>query len=227
MHIFNDNRKYLLVIAILILVGFCFYFNYAFRAHEDTLLREKTHEKQQDIALLAGIIDKLVEIDDRTGHYHEYSEMVLFAVQFIEINYHSTFAQAYDAELNPLTSLHPGVGGGQKHNPLDYPEFVYAVRNNESGSLTYTYETPEAGNREVHMTFQWVPTDPGHAERYLIAIGISKFTISESIDKLAIYGAVALIVVAALFIVGGAALIVRLGNIYDQRKGEKWRSGGQ
>jgi len=224
---FNDWRKYLFVAALLIMVGFCFYFNYAFRAHEDTLLREKTHAKQQDVALLAGIIDKLVEIDDRTGHYHEYSEMVLFAVRFIELNYHSTFAQAYDAELNPLTPLHPGVGGGQKHNPLNYPEFVDAVKSSESGSLTYMYATPEAGSREVRMTFQWVPADPGHSERYLIAIGISKYTISESIDKPAIYGAAALIIVAALFIVGGAVLIIRLGHIYGQRKGEKWRSGGR
>jgi len=186
-----------------------------------------THEKQQDVALLTEMIDKLVEMDKETGVYHGYDQMLMFAVEFIEANYHSTFAQVFDDELNPLTELNPGVGGGRKHNPLDYPEFIEAVRGSESGNLVYEYETAQAGKRDIYMTFRWVPTDTNHTSRYLITVGISKYTISEQISKLAIYGAIALITVTAVFLVGSAVTLVRLGYVYDQREGDKWREGRQ
>ena len=209
---YNDKRKYLVVAAILILVGFCLYFGYAFRSHEDTLVREMTHEKQQDVALLTEMIDKLVEMDKETGVYHGYDQMLMFAVEFIEANYHSTFAQVFDDELNPLTELNPGVGGGRKHNPLDYPEFIEAVRGSESGNLVYEYETAQAGKRDIYMTFRWVPTDTNYTSRYLIAVGISKYTISEQIDTVGAYGTAALITVAAFFILVSAVVIIKRGG---------------
>ena len=226
MNIFNDKRKYLLILAILVLAGFCFYFNYIFRENENALVREMAWEKQQDVNLLCGIVDKLVEMDERTGNRYGYDKVLKFAVQYIETNFRSTYAQVFDEKLNPLMPLNPGVGGGKKHNPLDYPEFVEAVQNNESGNLIYRYETAEAGKRDIYMTFRWIPTDVGHSQRYLVAVGISKYTITEQIDRKAVYGAVALIIVAAAYIIVCTVLIVRLGYIYDQREGDKWRNRG-
>jgi hypothetical protein len=223
MSVFNDNRRYLMVVAILILVAFCVYFNYAFRSHENTLVREMAHEKQQDVGLIGGIIDKLVYLEDKTGIGRDFESVLIFAVEYIEANYHSTFAQVFDEQLNPLIPLHPGVGGGRKHNPLDYPEFIRAVNNNEYGDLVYHYETEEAGGRDVYMTFRWVPTDANHTPRYLVAVGISKYTINEQIDTRVIYGAIALIIISAVFIIGGAVLIIKLGYIWDMREGDKWR----
>jgi len=216
MQIFNNKRKYLPVVAILILVGFCLFFNYAFKAHENVLVCEKAFEKQQDICLLSGIIDKLAEINRQS---HE--EILKYEIQFIEANFNSTFAQAYDAELNPLTPLHLGVGGSRKHNPLDYPEFVEAVQNNEFGNLVYSYTTEQAGSCDIYMAFRWMPSNPEYPERYLVAVGISKLTISEQIDTMAIYGAVALIIIAGIYIIGCSILIVRLGDIYDHQESEK------
>jgi hypothetical protein len=220
---FNGNRRYLIVLAIFILVAFCIYFNYAFRAHEDTLVREMAFEKQQDIGMIAGIIDRIAELDREMDRNPIYDDILIFTVRYIEENFHSTFAQVYDDHLNPLTPLHLGVGGGQKHNPLEYPQFIEAVRNNEYGNLVYVYETEQAGKREIHMTFRWMPSDPNHSSRYLVAIGISKYTINEQIDNLAIYGAFALILVASLFILGSSVLIIRLGYIYRKRAGDVWR----
>ena len=221
--IFSGWRKYLFVAALLILVAFCFYFSYAFKSVEDTLVREKAWEKQQDVNLLCGVVDSLVEIDEAMRYSYGYEEVLQFAVQYIEANYTSTFARVFDDNLNPLTPLSPGVGGGQKHDPLDYPEFVEAVCNNESGSLVYWYETEQAGGRYIHMYFRWVPTDTSRTSRYLVAVGISKYTIKESIDPKVTYGAVALIIVAAVFIISTVILLCRLGYIYEQRAGSKWR----
>jgi len=216
-------RKYLWIVAILILVAICLFVRFALKAHEDTLVKEKAWEKQQDVALLCGIVDKLVEMDKKTGNYHGYEEILIFAIQNIEANFYSTYAQVFDEKLTPLISLNPGVGGGPKHNPLDYPEFIDAVNNNEFGSLMYWYETSEAGGRNVHITYRWVPTDIDHEMRYLIAVGASKHTIIESIDPYIIYGAIVIIIIAAAFIIAAVIALCHLGYIYEQREGEKWR----
>ena len=205
------------------LAGCCTYASYANHSSENTLVREQAWEKQQDVQLLCGIVDKLVEMDKATGHSYGYEEVLQFAVTYIESNYTSTYAQVFDEQRNPLTPLSPGVGGGQKHNPMDYPEFVEAVTHNESGTLVYWYETEEAGGRFVHTCYRWVPSDVEHTSRYLVVVSISKYTIAESRDPMLTYGAFALIVFAALMIVFAALLISELGYIYEKREGDKWR----
>jgi len=227
MRIFSGRRKYLFVIAMLVLVAFCFYFSYAFKSVEATLVKNQAWEKQQDVSLLCGVVDRLIEIDEAMSPGYGYGEVLQFAVEYIEANYTSTFAQVFDDRLNPLTPLSPGVGGGQKHNPLDYPQFVAAVKNNESGSLVYWYQTEQAGGRYIHMYFRWVPTDVSHNSRYLVAVGISKYTVKESLDPKVTYGAVALIIVAAVFIIATVVMLCRLGYVYDLREGDKWRARGQ
>ena len=211
----NDWRKYVFVAAVVILVMFCLWFESAFRSVENTLVREQAWEKQQDLNLLCEVVDRLAETDE-----YNYGEILRFAVEYIETKYTSTFAQLFDDTLTPLTSLSPGVGGGLKHNPLDYPEFIAAVTVNESGTLVYQYETAEAGARDVYMCYRWVPTG---TRQYLVAVGISKYTVKESLDTRLIYGTIALIIVTAAFIVTTVILLCRLGHIYERRAGDKWR----
>ena len=223
MRIFSKLSKIILPAAVLVLAAFVFYFRYAFGEFGETLVREKAWEKQQEVGLIGVIVDTLAESGGEIG----YEQVLTAAVRYIETEYTMTFAQIYDEELTPLLELSPGVGGGQKHNPLDYPEFVRAVEFYEAGTLTYKYKTAQAGEREIHMCFRWVPSDATHETRRLVAVGISKYTINENINPAVEYGAVALITVATVFILGCAVLLVRLGHIYDQRTGDsKWRGDG-
>ena len=60
---------------------------------------------------------------------------------------------------NREPALHCGAkntNDKRKYNPLDYPEFVEAAKNNESGTLVYWYETEQAGGRYVHLCYRWV-----------------------------------------------------------------------
>ena len=223
--IFNGRRKYLFAALLLILLGFCVYFYWAFGGTQDTLIREQAWEKQQDVGLLAVMVDTLVDLDQENGNVgYSYKDVLIAAVRHIETSYTSTFAQIYDSDMTPLIPQSPGVGGGAKHNPLAYSEFLDAVTTQESGSLSYWYETEQAGGREIHMTFRWVPTDASYTERYLIAVGISKYTVNESLDPKVIYGAAALILYTAAVIVTMVIMMTRLGHIYDSRQGkEKWR----
>ena len=206
-------RKYFLLFGLLLIVGGFLFFAYAYPEYEDARVREKALDRQQEVNLLSGIADLLVEnagtVDGLT-----YKDILLYSLKYMETEFTSTFAQLYAIDdeddenpLVPLMELSQGVGGGQKHNPLDYPEFKEAVKNNEFGSLTYWYETEQAGGRDVHMTFRKVPTDPSHTARYVIAVAISKYSVSERIAGLikactiiVFVGAVACIVVAELVV---------------------------
>ena len=210
---------------LLVLAALCGYFYYALGASETRMLKEQAMEKQQDVGLICNIVDTMVDLNriEGNGHY-DFTLILKNAVSYIEREYHSTFAQVYDSDLNPLLELQPGVAGGQKHDPLQYPEFVAAVLTKESGSLSYIYSTEEAGAREVYITFRWVPTDPEYTNRYLVAVAISKYTISNALDPKVAYGAIVLIAITSLLIVTTIILITQLGYIRASRGGaDKWR----
>ncbi|MCL2751667.1 MAG: hypothetical protein FWE62_02810 [Firmicutes bacterium] len=235
-NIFQRGSRYLLVLALFTLIGFCVFFSYAFRAHEDALVKEKAFEKQQDIGMIAGIIDLLAEMDRARSAEHLYEDVLIFTVKYIEENFYSTFAQVYTDDLTPLLRQSPGIGGGSRHDPLDYPEFIDAVNDakysdSPFGELSYWYETPQAGGRNVHIVYRWMPTNPQGSSRYLIVIGISRFTIQEQIDTQVIYGAAALVLVTAVYIIACTVKIVRLGagggeGIQARRKQGHREDGG-
>ena len=206
-------RRYFLVIGLLIIIACCMFYAYAYPAYEEARVKEKALDRQQEVNLLSGIVDLLVEHDGTAGGI-TYEEVLDYSLKYIEAEFSSTFAQLYDEDLNPLLELSPGVGGGQKHNPLDYPEFIEAVTNNEFGSLTYWYETPQAGGREVFMTYRWVPTDVDHDSRYLIAVAISKYSISEQLATNIKLCTFLLLVVASIYI--AIAIIVVILHSSDK-----------
>ena len=213
----KDWRSVMLLVALATLAWSCIYINDAFKAFEETLVREKAWEKQQDVNLLCDLIDSMSETDETA----DYEAILNYAVQYVEKNYTSTFAQLYDAELVPLFDLNEGVGGGKKHNPLDYPEFVEAVNNNESGSLIYWYETEQAGGRDIYMYYKWLTVG---GERYLIATGVSKYTIRETVNMGLVNATFAIIIIASIFIVGTVFMLCQMGSVYIKRKGaETWR----
>jgi len=181
-----------IMVVALITLSFCAFFIHAIKEHERTLIREMAWEKQQDISLLAGIIDTIAE----GGGAVAYEDVLIYAVQEIEKTYYNTFAQVFDSDLQRLTDLSPGVGGGKKHNPMDYQEFVEAVTHSDAGTLSYWYENPEAGRREIHVTYRWVPTG---TRNFLVVIGISKHTISAQMPQHVIYGAALLLAFLAVF----------------------------
>ena len=204
------NQKMLILIPVFILVAFSSYFNFVFTAHEDAMIREKAYEKQQDIDMLCALTDRLVELGTEGDGMLVYKDVLVFAAQHIDREFYNTFAQVFDAELTPLIRTNPGVGGGRKHNPLDYDEFVDAVTANDAGVLEYTYTTAEAGKRTIYMAYRWAPSGADPSQKYLIAIGVSKYTIREQINEMAIYGAIALIIVTSVIIFGCAVVMIRL-----------------
>ena len=221
----SGKRPYFIACALLLMGVLCGAFYYSIQNVEEFLLREKAWEKRQDINLIAHIVDSLIEYHVDTNPY-DYAVILQKAIAYIESDYYYTFAQLYDGDLNPvLPILSPGVGGGQKHNPLNYPAFIEAVNAREYGSLIYAYATPEAGEREIHMNFRWVPKDVGSTGRYLIAIAVSKYTILPSIDTTFIGFGIAIVVLATILIIIGMIMLTQVGYVFASRGGDdKWRN---
>jgi len=193
-------KRIFLIFGLLIVTAACMYYARAYPEYESSRIREKALDRQQEVSLLSGIVDLLVD-NDGTADGVSYREVLEYALKYIDTDFTSTFAQLYDENLNPLIEISPGLGGGQKHNPLLYDAFVEAVQQNEFGSLTYWYETPQVGGREVYMTFRWVPSDSNQTNRYLIAVAISKYSVSERLaDHIKMY-TLALVIVTSLYII--------------------------
>jgi len=174
----DKKKRWLLLIPFVTLAFLLWFQSFSVTAIEQLLLREKAHERRQQTEFIHAVMDIFIEMDINTEHR---GDLLIRAVAYIESNFDSTFAQVYNEQLDPLIDPHDGVGGGRKHDPRDYPEFVNAVRSDDAGDLVYWYETPQAGGRDIYMTFRWMPTDEDNPEPYLVAIGISKYSLTTHI----------------------------------------------
>lgn len=211
-----DLKKYLLTLTFLVLIGFCVYLKYAFAEHRETLVREKAFEKQLDVRLLGDIIDRMAEMGV------DYEEMLLYSVQDIEKKYPDTYAQVFDEAFNPLTIPEPDAHNGKKYNPLDYPEFKEAVKSKDFDQLKNLYSSEETGDFDITTYFQWMPSQGEN--RYLVTVGISKYTITKSMSSMVLVGATVLIIIMSALMISTVMMLCRLGYIYKQRRGDdKWR----
>jgi hypothetical protein len=219
----SGRRRWYLLIPLIILAFLIWYQLLSSSAIEALLLQEKAHERRQSTELIHAMMETFVE----KGISADARESILVAaVAYMEANFDSTFAQVYDEQLNPLNVLHLGVGGGEKHDPLDYPEFIEAVlaalnsdSDEKAGDLVYWYETPQAGGRDIYMTFRWMPTDYENSERLLVAIGISRFSLTAHIPM--VYDAVIWIMI---FVVAFTTLLMVFVIIRQTVRADKYEA---
>jgi len=226
----SGKKKWLLLVPAVVLAFLLWFQALSGSAIEQLLLQEKAHERRQHTEFIHAMMETFIENGINT---ESRGDILVAAVKYIEENFDSTFAQVYDGRLNPLNDLNPGIGGGKKHDPLDYPEFVGAVTREEYGDLVYWYETPQAGGRDVYMTFRWTPEDPNHPEeRFLVAVGISKYSLTARIP--AVFDAVIWLMIFAVtltmlfmfyVIVRQAARVDKLKMIMVQLAGRQQGGG--
>jgi len=225
MEFFNSWKKYILLLPLLVLGGFCIYFPIAQESTETLLVQELALERQQSIGTICSVINNFIA---KNPEWDGCEETLVSIIEYIDQNYKTTFAQVYDHDLNALTKVSPGARGGQKHDPLNYSQFISAVTAARSGSgqgdLVYWYENPEAGGRDVYISFRWVPMSRDVSERYLVVLGVSKYSINSNINSGLQKGAIALIFTTSVIVIMSIVMLTKLGRIYESRKGpNKWR----
>ena len=98
-----------------------------------------------------------------------------------------------------------------------------AIRSNERGEMVIRFDKEGIPPHDLYLFYRWVPTDKNYSGRLLVMTGVSKYSINTKINDWISYGAIALIIVSAIFIISTVMLIYRLGYI-NKEVGETWKN---
>jgi len=217
----TDNRKYLFLVAFLILIGFCVYFYFSITHTEEMMLHEKLIDRESVVDVICETIDRFVEADNDWGDYNY--QAVLSSVVTRLDGEMDVYAELFDANLRGV-SRRIQTYEESPFELTDYPELIQEMGENEHGEVTVRYDKPGVTPHDIHIYYRWAPTDASQQNRLLIVLGISKFTLYNKISAWVVYGAAALIVITAVFMLAAIMLLCRLGSVYTQRRGDnKWR----
>ena len=188
----------LVLAAIAILVGFSLISN----GIDNMLLSEKLIEKQLEIDLIAEQTDFSVKKDnDWISAYEHYADSIMISMELLD-RVDMTYAAVFDENLQNLSARSPSYEGSP-FEPNEYPEYLEAVKVNESGNVVLPFTPPGAKARDMYLHYQWLPSDTSQPHRLLVVVAISKYTINTRVSTWVQITSILLviaIVVAAIFI---------------------------
>ena len=214
----NGKWRFLLLIPLIILIAQSMYFRHVINAVQHDLLMEKYHETQVSVDVLGVMVEACPTMDCKACVIK-----TIHAVEYIDL-LHQVYGAAYrivDGEPVLLTQRFCEVS---QLDPFDYPEFVRAINEYNYGQFKIYYQ-PSPGDtwRDLYMYFRWMPFDPTSEDRILAIIGVSRYSVVSEISSWVSAGIWISTIVTFLinaFLVG---LLARLGHVYENRTGEKWR----
>ena len=157
------------------------FFNVINRAIERMLLAEKVIEKQFQIDVIAGQIDHLIKTDDDWEHGREHHiDTILNGIEMLDQSY-MTYAAVFDADLQNLSARSPSYEGSP-FEPGTFEEFVSNIHNNETGDLVLPFSPPGSDERDMHLHFQWMPSNAALEDRVLAVVAISRYSVNTKIS---------------------------------------------
>ena len=210
-----------LVVAGIILIGFCAYFYLAGGEIVDALLREKVLEKQLDVDLICEQIDKFIKLDEDWGKY-DYIPILSHDIEHLD-KVPGTFAALYNTELETLSAREPTYT--TPFEPTEHPEFVEAVQSNRSGTVELWFEAEDVPGRAMYLYYRWVPTDESLSGQLLAVVAVSRYSVNTRIADWVMIGAAILILCTAVMLMATIIILVALGDVWVRRKGDsKWRA---
>gem|GEM_PF-2897249 len=225
MSFLNDKkRKYLVLLPIAFLLFNALYFQYAAGKIGEVMLREKQVEIEDMVNMLADAI----EVNAATGGRRN-EHFIVSSMESIDRIYR-VYGEAYrlepDGSLTLITERFQEPINGREQaffSPLDHAGFAQAVFAQDSGNMVLLFSPEPDIKHEIHIYFRWMPLLTGAEERYLVVSGVSRYSIVTQIPFWVSAGQWANTAVLFALTVWLVTLIARLGHIYDQRMGEKWR----
>ena len=219
--VFNSKwGRFLLLIPVAVAIFTGFYVGSATGVISESLLQEKIVEKHLEIDLICSQIDAFIASDADWGAY-DYEKSLQNSMAIID-EQPFTFAALYTERLEDVSRRTPSYD--TPFVPLDYPEFAKAIADNEQGDIVLVYAPGgDAKPRDMHVYYRWVPTDETLQGRYLLAVAVSQYSVTnKAIDWISL-GNMPLIIIN--LISGGitVGLVAYLGDIYRSRRGPKRR----
>jgi len=154
--------------------------------------------------VINGVVERMQRTTNAFNHYYE------------------KVIAAGDGVIVMMPVVSPNARGV---NDIGYPEIVSAIMSRENGTYKLWFDKEGATPHDLYIYYRWIPTDKSLDNRLLVMIGVSKYSVNTNIGAWITYGALALIIISAIFIIGAVILLCQLGYIYNNREGGgKWRS---
>ena len=210
-------QKYLLLIPVIFLIANAFYFMHATQEIENTLLMEKYTETINMVDMLAAAVEAN---DDRYWEDHE--QNIVDSVEFTDKLY-QVYAGAFKPVDGDLVLISERIVHSAPFDPLVYDEFITAISEQESGRVDVWYGEGTQYSRELHLYFKWMPLYSMPGERYLVVAGVSHYSVTVNVPMWVSAGQWGSMGVTFIINVSLILLLARLGHVYEQRDGDKWR----
>ncbi len=209
-----------LAISIIILISFCWYFQYSFSLFEKSLFNQQFESCKFHIDTICNAIDYAIEqdLDTRKARYTRtltHQTILKYMVEQIDKE-EGIYCQLFDAKLNPLSERFLTNTSYQFELP-DREDVIERIREN-SGCIETGNTGDRSGRYLTHIYWRWSPKNSADEDGLLFVTGITSQSVNtHSIDKIA-YGAFILIIVSAIFIVTSIAAVMANYGL-DNRKG--------
>lgn len=222
LNVINGKGRYLLAVALAILIAFGVYFYIAFEHAESRLVAEKYNARIMTANVLCVTIDAFVDAG-RDWEIYDYDAVIASVAAYIDASRDaSSYAELFDSNLRSLSDRTP-YNPLMPFDPNDYPELKEAVKQNEYGRMTVLLEHPDDPHN-IYLYYRWIPTDQTLENRLLLMTGVTKYSVNFHISQGLKYGAFALIVGTAVIVISATLLLVLLGSVHGMRgEGKKWR----
>ena len=200
MHSMHKNTKrYALLGAIAVLIGFAVWFQMILNHMHDSLLQERIASVSHDVDFVCDTLDYLVERDEGWD-IEKYQEVLVFLVSKMDAAADSRlYAELFDEQLNSISTRSP-LFAGSPFDPREVPDLFAVLQSEESGYFL-TEHTVQGKAHDMHIQFRWIPTGDHH-NRVLLVVGVTKYAINTEIAVWVSWSVVAIMFVTAIFIVG-------------------------
>jgi len=151
------------------------YFHQLSLVIHDSLLNVRFDDRISALDMITYHVDEFVRLDDDWYTDRAYYETSLqFLIENIDREPY-TVASFYDENLNRL-SIHRD-SKETNFDPMQYSDFITAVKENESGRMRLKYSSPNEPTQEFWVYYRWIPTFISPEDRYLIVIGLSHLSL--------------------------------------------------
>jgi hypothetical protein len=181
------------------------------------MLREKYLEVLHAADMLAAAVEA-----NPQREWIDHERNIIDSIEYLDRLY-QVYAAAYKPTDGGLALLTNRYYETTPLEPIDYTIFMEAIFAQESGDLVIGFAPENQPYLDVHLYYRWMPRYSPAGERYLVVTGVTERSIVSKIPLWVSTGQWAGMAVTFTLNIWLVVLLTRLGYIYEQRKGDKWR----
>ena len=196
----HKDRRYLLMFGIFLLGSFAFYFYHAKLDMEKQLLKENILYAERYLDCICTTVDYLSELngDWETGRY--IPALTNFTSHFDTLS--NVYAELFNENFESVSvrNIHDDDKWiGAPFNPTLYPAVRELLSTQSVGKAVIPYANPYE-TIHIHLRWRWVPTGEKYNDKMLMIVGVSDYSVTSRISPQIIYGIIALLFCAAVYI---------------------------